>query len=116
MVLPRGCGRFTISRRKSMLNKVKLALLITSNDFDSELNDLIGAAVLDLNLAGVDDSTVVSENPTDKLIIRAIISYCGYHFEVLHGALERSAAFKKSYDEQKAQLGMATGYTVWSEE
>lgn len=96
-----------------MLDKVKLALLISSEDFDDELEDLIGAAVLDLNIAGVDDSTVVSDNPTDKLIIRAICSYCGYHFELIHGTLERSDAFKRSYDEQKSQLSMATNYTTW---
>jgi hypothetical protein len=96
-----------------MLNKVKLALLISSEDFDSELADLIGAAVLDLNIAGVDDTTVVSDDPTDKLIIRAICSYCGYHFELIHGTLDRAEAFKRSYDEQKAQLGMASGYTTW---
>lgn len=96
-----------------MLDRVKLALLISSEDFDDELEDLIGAAVLDLNIAGVDDETVVSDNPTDKLIIRAICSYCGYHFELIHGTLDRSDAFKRSYDEQKAQLSMATGYTTW---
>ena len=96
-----------------MLDKVKLALLITSDDFDEELTDLIGAAVLDLGLAGVDDSTVASVDPTDKLIIRAISSYVGYSFELEHGALNRADAFKKAYDEQKAQLGMATGYTTW---
>lgn len=96
-----------------MLNKVKLALLISSEDFDAELLDLIGAAVLDLNIAGVDDATAFSEDPTDKLIIRAICSYCGYQFELMHGTLDRSEAFKKSYDEQKAQLSMATGYTTW---
>lgn len=96
-----------------MLDRVKLALLISSEDFDDELEDLIGAAVLDLNIAGVDDETTVSDDPTDKLIIRAICSYCGYHFELEHGTLDKSDAFKRSYDEQKAQLGMATGYTTW---
>lgn len=98
-----------------MLDKVKLALLISSDDFDSELIDLIGAAVLDLNIAGVDDDTTVSDDPTDKLIIRAIISYCGYQFELVHGTLDRAEAFKKSYDEQKSQLSMASGYTTWSD-
>jgi hypothetical protein len=98
-----------------MLDKVKLALLISSDDFDSELTDLIGAAVLDLNIAGVDDETTVSDDPTDKLIIRAIISYCGYQFELVHGTLDRAEAFKKSYDEQKSQLSMASGYTTWSD-
>lgn len=97
----------------TITQKVKTALLITTDDFDDEISDLIGGAILDLGLAGVDDSTVVSENPTDKLIIRAICSYCGYHFELMHGSEARSDAFKKSYDEQKAQMGMATGYTTW---
>lgn len=96
-----------------MLNKVKLALLISSDDFDAELLDLIGGAILDLNIAGVDDETVVSDDPTDKLIIRAICSYCGYQFELMHGTLDRADAFKRSYDEQKSQLGMASGYTTW---
>lgn len=96
-----------------MLDKVKLALLISSDVFDDELTDLIGGAVLDLNIAGVDDTTTVSDNPTDKLLIRAIVSYCGYHFELMHGTLERAERFKRAYDEQKAQLGMATNYTTW---
>lgn len=96
-----------------MLDKVKLALLISSDTFDSELTDLIGGAVLDLNIAGVDDEITVSDDSTDKLVIRAIISYCGYHFELIHGTLDRADAFKRSYDEQKAQLGMATNYTTW---
>ena len=95
-----------------MLDKVKLALLISTNDFDSELSDLIGAAFIDLNIGGVDPDITISTT-TDPAIIRAVCTYCGYQFELLHGALERANAFKKSYDEQKAQMGMATGYTVW---
>ena len=95
-----------------MLDRVKLALLITGNDFDSELSDLIDAAAKDLGIAGV-DALVISTDTNAALIIRAIITYVGYQFEIMHGSLDRSAAYKKSYDEQKAQLGMATGYTTW---
>ena len=95
-----------------MLDRVKLALLITGNDFDSELSDLIDAAAKDLGIAGV-DALVISTDTNDALIIRAIITYVGDQFEIMHGSLDRSAAYKKSYDEQKAQLGMATGYTTW---
>ena len=95
-----------------MLDKVKLALLISTTDFDAELTDLIGAAFIDLNIGDVsEDVTVITT--TDPVIIRAVCSYCGYHFELMHGTLQRSDAFKKSYDEQKAQLSMATGYTEW---
>lgn len=117
MVYPRDCGRFIIKRgyqEIEMLNKVKLALLISSNDFDQELLDLIGAALIDLQIGDVDPEKADIET-TDPAIIRAVCTYCGYQFEVLHGSLERSAAFKKSYDEQKAQMSMASGYTVWSD-
>ena len=78
-----------------MLNKVKLALLISSNDFDSELVDLIGAAFIDMNIGDIDPSKTESTT-TDPAIIRAVCCYCGYQFELLHGSLERSQAFKKS--------------------
>lgn len=96
-----------------MLDRVKLALLITGTDFDSELMDLIDAAAKDLGLAGV-DALVISTDTNDALIIRAIITYVGYQFELIHGSMDRSAAFKQSYDEQKAQMGMASGYTTWA--
>lgn len=96
-----------------MLERVKLALLISEDDFDTELADLIDAAAKDLGIAGV-DALVISTDTNDALIIRAIITYCGYQFELMHGSLDRSTAFKKSYDEQKALMGMATGYTTWS--
>lgn len=96
-----------------MLERVKLALLITTDDFDSELTDLINAAAKDLGIAGVDGLVITTETD-DALLIRAIITYVGYQFELIHGSMDRSGAFKKSYDEQKAQMGMATGYTTWS--
>lgn len=96
-----------------MLNRVKLALLISDNDFDTELTELISAACKDLGIGGVEGLTVTTST-NDAIIIRAIITYCGYQFELMHGSLDRSNAFKKSYDEQKAQLGMSTGYTVWT--
>lgn len=89
-----------------MLDKVKLALRITTNAFDDELSDLISAARLDLGIAGV----AVPEE-IDALVGRAIITYCRVHF----GAPEEYDRLKAAYDEQKAQLMTATGYTVWTE-
>ncbi len=96
-----------------MLDKVKLSLLITEDDFDDELNNLINSACKDLGIAGVEGDSVTIDTD-DAIVVQAIITYCGYQFEMMHGSLDRSNAYKKSYDEQKAQLGMATGYTVWS--
>ena len=89
-----------------MLDKVKLALRITTNAFNSEINDLIDAAAMDLGIAGVTNTT-----QTDPLIIRAIITYCRMNF----GQPDDYDRLKASYDEQKAQLGTATGYTTWTE-
>lgn len=97
-----------------LLNEVKLALGITSSAFDEEINTLISSAIIDLNISGVDSSAIVetTENP---LIKRAIILYSCYHFELEHGNLQRAEELKKSYDEIKSQMSMATGYTTGGE-
>lgn len=89
-----------------MLEKVKLALRITTDAFDSEINDLIEAAAMDLGIAGVTNT-----DQTDPLVIRAITTYCRVHF----GQPDDYDRLKASYDEQKAQLMTATGYTEWTE-
>ena len=87
-----------------MLAKVKLALRITTNAFDSELNDLIAAAQLDLGVAGV-----ILPVELDVLVGQAIITYVKMHF----GQPDEYERLKASYDEQKAQLATCTGYTDW---
>lgn len=89
-----------------MLQAVKLALRITTEAFDSELNDLIEAGLIDLNQAGVSNV-----DTTDPMIKRAVITFCKLNF----GQPDDYDRLKKAYDEQKAQLGMATGYTTWTE-
>ena len=89
-----------------MLEAVKLALRITGNAFDPEINDLISAALKDLTLAGI-----VNQNTEDPLIRRAVITFCRMNF----GQPDDYDRLKKSYDEQKSQMGMATGYTEWTE-
>ena len=87
-----------------MLELVKLALRITTDAFDSELNMLIEAAQTDLGIAGV----IIPEE-VDPICKRAVITYCKLHF----GEPDDYDRLKASYDEQKAQLSMATGYTEW---
>ena len=50
-----------------MLAKVKLAVRQSSTTFDSELTDLINAALLDMGVAGVTETET-----SDPLIIRAV--------------------------------------------
>lgn len=87
-----------------MLEKVKMALRISTDAFDSEMNDLIESAKLDLGIAGV-----VLPPTIDALVTKAIITYCKMSF----GIPEDYDRLKASYDEQKAQLATATGYTEW---
>lgn len=90
----------------TMLASAKLALRVTTNAFDDEINDLINAAVLDLGIAGI-----TNDDTSDELIKRAVITYVRMNF----GQPDDYDRLKASYDEQKAQLGMATGYTTWTE-
>ena len=89
-----------------MLDLVKKSLRITSNAFDDELNNLIDSAKVDLGIAGV-----VVPQTLDSIVKTAICTYCKLHF----GSPDDFDRLQKSYDEQKAQLSMATGYTNWGD-
>lgn len=88
------------------LDKVKMGLRISNTAYDEELTDLITAAQLDLGIAGVEVPSTLNE-----IVTRAIITYCKMSF----GLPEDYDRLKRSYDEQKAQLVTATGYTDWLE-
>lgn len=88
-----------------MLDLVKLALRLTTDAYDAQINMLIVAAQQDLGIAGV----VVPEE-LDEITKMAIITYVAMNF----GEPDEYDRLKASYDEQKAQLSMATGYTVWT--
>lgn len=87
-----------------MLEKVKLALRINTDAFNSEITALINAAKLDLGIAGVELPAEL-----DAICELAIITFCKMHF----GAPDEYERLKRSYDEQKAQLATCTGYTDW---
>ena len=91
-----------------MLDLVKTALRIKTNVFDTELNHLIKGALIDLGFGGAMPS-VLTTSTNDDVIIQAVITYCKMNF----GLPEDYDRLKKSYDEQKAQLGTATNYTDW---
>lgn len=86
-----------------MLEKIKLALRLTTDAFDAELTDLINAAALDLGLVGI---ALPEPLANDALIGTAIVTYVRCHF----GSPSDYDRLKASYDEQKAQLQTATGY------
>ena len=104
----------------TILQKVKLALRVKTDALDSDLTDLINACLLDLGIAGVvvpySQSVDTHGEPIsvldNDLVINAIKTYCRIHFGDARG-VEELDRLKMSYDEQKAQMSMATGYTQW---
>jgi len=90
----------------AMIDNVKAAMRISVNVYDSEIQSLIDAAELDLGIAGVVIPTTI-----DALVTRAIITYARMNF----GSPDDYDRLKAAYDEQKAQLQMATGYTDWGD-
>lgn len=90
-----------------MLLLAKLALRIKTTAYDTELTQLIDAAKIDLGFGGVVVPT--TSEGLDAILTQAVITYVKMNF----GLPEDYDKLKKSYDEQKAQLGTATGYTNW---
>ena len=88
----------------TLLEQVKNALRVSDDALNDELESLIESAQLDLGIAGV-----VLPPSLDALCKTAIITYCKVHF----GLPDDAERLKRSYDEQKAQLQTATGYTEW---
>lgn len=91
----------------ALIDDARIALRLTTTAYDSELNRLINAAKLDLGIAGV-----TLPDTLDDICNTAIISFVLTKF----GEPDNYDRLKASYDEQKAQLSMATGYTTWTDQ
>ena len=96
----------------ALLDDVKVACRVASNAFDTELNDLISSALLDLGITDIQASLLVSDNPT-PIIKQAVITYCKMNFGFQSN--DYYERLKASYDEQKAQLLMSSEYTDWGD-
>ena len=87
----------------TLLTAAKLALRITTDAYDSQIEHLLNTALLDMDVAGVITDSY------DPLIQQAAITYVRLHF----GQPDDYDRLKRSYDEQKAQLSTNTGHTEW---
>lgn len=92
----------------SLLEKAKMALRLKTDAYNDQITDLINAAKADLGVAGV-----ILPTELDALCRTAVITYVKVHFGASADA--DYAKLKESYDEQKAQLQTATGYTDWGD-
>ena len=92
----------------SLLEDAKLRLRLHTNAFDSEIKDLIKAAVTDLlRLNAMQESQLVEE--LDPLVKRAVMTYVRAFF----GTPEDPERLKEDYEDQKKMLMMTSGYTDW---
>lgn len=92
-----------------MLDKIKKALRIKTDAYNDELTNLMKAGLIDLGFGGAMNCVLTED--ADEVVAQAVITYCKMNF----GLPEDYDRLKRSYDEQKAQLGTATGYTNWGE-
>jgi len=90
-----------------VLAEVKLALRVTTTDFDTEIQSLIDAAVADLTLAGV--AAEKAQSTTDPLIKRAVITYCKANFGFANPDADR---LQRAYDSLKSHLSLSVEYTT----
>lgn len=89
-----------------MLEQIKLALRITTDAFDEEIQMLIDAAIAEMQGLGVTASVEGSEDPQ---IVTAVVAYCKWQF----GANEDADRWRDIYHTKLAQLKTMTGYTDW---
>ena len=90
----------------ALITSAKLALRLTTDEFDAQITDLLNAAFIDMSIAGVE---VPAEY--DAIVKQAAITYVLMNF----GMPDDYDRYKASYDEQKGQLATATGYTDWGD-
>lgn len=86
-----------------MLDKVKLALRISTDAFDDEITDLIDAAKMDLQLSGVKTDNAEK----DSLLQQAIFLYCKSMFGL--GNPDK-AVYWESYQSMLRKLKLSSDY------
>lgn len=85
----------------AVLDVMKLSLRIKSDAYDIEVQDLIDACLIDLNIAGVDEV-----DPEDALTMQAIKIYCKANF----GYDEQADRFRDAYESLKKVMALAREY------
>ena len=88
----------------ALLDNCKMAMRVTTDAYDAEIIEYIEAAKLDLGVVGVE-----IPQTADALVNKEIMTYVRMSF----GAPANYDKLKAAYDEQKATLMNATGYTDW---
>lgn len=96
-----------------MLEDVKLALRITNDAYDDEVNDLIESALMDLVQSGIfiDPVEFDTKTTTDPLIKQAIKVYAKANFGIDNPNADR---FHDSYVMLKQHLALSGDYNAYA--
>lgn len=86
-----------------MLYKVKLALRITNEAFDAEINALINDCLAELSILGIYDKKTME---SDSQILTAVIFYCKGRF----GKGVDTDKWEKLYNDKVTKLLIAADY------
>lgn len=92
-----------------ILDDVKRELRVTNAAFNSELQDLIDAALIDLHIPQINPDKITE---TDPLIKRAVILYCKANFGLENPDAEK---YQKAYDNLVEKLSLSLKYKDVSE-
>ncbi|MDD3173361.1 MAG: head-tail connector protein [Herbinix sp.] len=94
-----------------LIDDVKQTLRINTTALDTEVNDIIESAKVDLVLSGILKSKTVEDDIEgyDSLIKRAIIFYTKANFGLDNSDSEK---YQKAYDSLKTHLALSQEYTV----
>ena len=86
----------------AFLGKVKLALRISSTNFDSQISDLIEEAILDLTTTA-DIKTFTTDN-ADAVQTGAVIAYVSYKW------FGMDDKYFQAYNDQKMKMSLSSAY------
>lgn len=86
-----------------MLEKIKLALRVSADDFDGEILTLINACMDELNGLGI--NACGSDDPQ---ITIAVISYCKWRF----GDADNAERWERNYYDMVSKLQVRSGYGI----
>lgn len=86
----------------AILDTIKTALRVTSSAFDTEIQDIIDAAKIDLTEGGA-----ANTDETDRLVLRALTLYAKANFGMSNPDMEQ---YQRQYDRLKTTMALAANY------
>lgn len=92
-----------------MLQDVKLALRVSNDIFDDEINLLIESAKQDLKTGGINPDMLEEKENIDPMLKTAIITYCKASFGMANPDSEK---YMESYEMQKIKLSLSGVHNV----